>query len=110
MEIITEIKFSDGSAIKLTSLQLAEIKGALFAKTKKVRDIDFFKGCILKSLNENKSQRGFDTIGRIANNYGSHNLPLLNDAIKSLGDEGIIKVEKSIHKYNGQETTKIYLI
>lgn len=110
MEITTEIKFSDGSSIKLTSLQLAEMKALLFTKTKKVRDIDFFKSRVLRSLKENKSRRGFDTIGRIANSYGSHNLPLLNDAIKSLCDEGIIKVEKSTHKYNGHETTKIYLI
>ena len=95
MEINMEVKFKDGSSINLTESQYKELKSIKVSTLPKY-DFDFFVDAIPKFIAEN----GNVSESVFFNRYRRCDRKVLNDAIISLRDSGVINVKESIHKYS----------
>ena len=107
MDIKMEITFSDGSVLNVTELQLKELRSYKMNKGKN-QNIDILKIRIVKYL---KSSGIAVTSGLIVNRLRFYNnIDVYDLAIKSLVDDGVIKITESTNKYNKTVSRKIDLI
>lgn len=97
METKIEITFKDGSVINLTESQYKEIKSKSIPSAFKSKYcLDYFRLDIPKRVLRN----GSITESRLFNLYRNCDRIELNEAIKSLVVDGVIKITESTNLYN----------
>lgn len=107
MEINMEVKFKDGTVINLTESQYRELKSTKIKVHQKTKyNFDYFRSNIPERIAKN----GNTTEARLFNLYRDCDRGELNRAIRSLCDDGVIKINEHVHKYNKAQVFELSLM